>query len=216
MKAILYSRVSSVGERQSNERQVSDLHKYATGNSMDIVKVFTDKISGAVKNANRLVLNECFEFAKNNQIDMVLFSELSRLGRDLLEIQENVKYLADNRINAFFQKESLTLLDENGKILPQTIMLITCLGLVAQIERENIKYRLNSGRELAKEKGVKMGRKVGSMKSKETKENQYKEVIKCLRKGLSVADTLALCKQKGVKCSTSTIKRIKNEFICKK
>lgn len=84
--------------------------------------------------------------------------------------------------------------------------------MVAEIERENIKFRLNSGRSLAKEKGVKMGRKVGSTKSKETKLNEYKEVIKCLKKGLSVADTLAVCKQKGVKCSTSTIKRVKKEF----
>lgn len=213
MKAIIYSRVSSVGERQSNERQVSDLQKYAIANGMEVVKVFQDKISGATKNADRKVLNECFDYAKNNKIDIVLFSELSRLGRDLLEIQENVKRFADGGLNAFLQKENITLLDENGKVQPTTNILITCLGMVAEIERENIKFRLNSGRELAKEKGVKMGRKVGSTKSKATKENEYKEVIKCLKKGLSVADTLAVCKQKGVKCSTSTIKRIKKEFM---
>lgn len=216
MKAIIYARVSSTTERQNTDRQVSDLTKYAIANGMDVVKVFTDKISGGKKNSERDVLNECFAYGKNNKIDIVLFSELSRLGRDLLEIQENVKRFADNGLNAFFQKENITLLDENGKVQPTTNILITCLGMVAEIERENIKYRLNSGRELAKEKGVKMGRKVGSMKTKETKENQYKEVIKCLRKGLSVAETLAVCKQKGVKCSTSTIKRIKNEFISKK
>lgn len=212
MKAIIYARVSSVGERQCTERQVSDLTKYAIANGMEVVQVFNDKIGGATKNADRKVLNECFEYAQNNKIDIVLFSELSRLGRDLLEVQENVKRFADNGLNAFLQKESLTLLDENGKILPQTIMLITCLGLVAQIERENIKFRLNSGRELAKEKGVKMGRKVGSTKSKETKENEYKEVIKCLKKGYTIADTLSICRDKGIKCSTSTIKRIKKEF----
>lgn len=215
MKAIIYARVSSTTERQNTDRQVSDLTKYAIANGMEVVKVFQDKISGGKKNSEREVLNECFAHGKNNKIDIVLFSELSRLGRDLLEIQENVKRFADNGLNAFFQKENITLLDENGKVQPTTNILITCLGMVAEIERENIKFRLNSGRDLAKEKGVKMGRKVGSTKSKETKENQYKEVIKCLRKGLSVSDTLAVCKQKGVKCSTSTIKRIKNEFISK-
>lgn len=216
MKAIIYARVSSIGERQNTDRQVSDLTKYAISNGMEVVKVFTDKISGATKNTNRKVLNECFDFAKNNKIDIVLFSELSRLGRDLLEIQENVKRFADGGLNAFLQKENITLLDESGKVQPTTNILITCLGMVAEIERENIKYRLNSGRELAKEKGVKMGRKVGSMKTKETKEKQYKEVIKCLRNGYTIADTLAVCKQNGIKCSISTIKRIKNEFISKK
>lgn len=213
MKAIIYARVSSLGDRQTTERQVKDLEKYSAGIGMEVIKVFNEKICGAAKNANRKVLNECFEFAKNNQIDMVLFSELSRLGRDAMEIQEMVKRFVDNGLNAYFQKEQLTLLDETGKILPQTIILISCLGITAQIERENIAFRLASGRKQAITNGVKMGRKVGYRKTKEEKENQYKEVIKCLRKGYTLNDTLSVCKQKGIKCSISTIKRIKAEFI---
>ena len=213
MKAIIYARVSSIGERQNTDRQVSDLEKYATGNGMEIVKVFRDKIGGATKNANRKVLNECFEYGKNNQIDIVLFSELSRLGRDLLEIQENVKRFADNGLNAYFQKESITLLDKNGRVQPTTNILVTCLGMVAEIERENIAFRLASGRKQAIANGVKMGRKTGYRKTKEQKEIEYKEIIKCLRKGYTIADTVAVCKQNGVKCSTSTVKRVKKEFL---
>ena len=82
-----------------------------------------------------------------------------------------------------------------------------------EFERENIKFRLNSGRKLAIEKGVKMGRKVGSTKTKEQKSVEYKDIIKCLKKGYSVASTYAICSQKGIKCSISTIKRVKKEFI---
>ena len=82
-----------------------------------------------------------------------------------------------------------------------------------EFERENIKFRLNSGRKLAIEKGVKMGRKEGSVKTKEQKENEYKDIIKLLRKGYSVASTYAIAKEKGIKCSISTIKRVKKEFI---
>ena len=57
-----------------------------------------------------------------------------------------------------------------------------------------------------------MGRKVGSVKTKEQKKDEYSDIIKCLRKGYSVASTYAICKEKGVKCSISTIKKVKKEF----
>lgn len=90
---------------------------------------------------------------------------------------------------------------------------ISCLSFCAEKERENIKFRLNSGRKQAIARGVKMGRKQGSVKSHAQKAEQYRDVIKCLRKGLSVAETFAICSQKGVKCSISTIKRVKREFV---
>ena len=62
-------------------------------------------------------------------------------------------------------------------------MITAVLSSFAEIERDNIKYRLNSGRELAKAKGVKMGRKVGSVKSKEQKSEEYANVIRHLKKG---------------------------------
>lgn len=212
MKAIIYARVSSVSDRQNTDRQIADLTKFAMSNGYEIAKVFSEKISGAKLNKERDVLIDALDYAKNNNIDIILFSELSRLGRNVLEVQEIIKWFNDNKINAFFQKENLTILDENSQISPTTNVLIACLGMVAQIERENIKFRLNSGRELAKQKGVKMGRKEGYRKSKEEKEEQYKEVISLLKKGISVANVEAICKSKGIKASTSTIKRIKKEF----
>lgn len=212
MKAIIYARVSSVSDRQNTDRQISDLTAYASANGYEVVKVFSEKISGAKKNSEREVLLACLDYAKSNGIDIILVSELSRLGRNVLEVQETVKYCSDNNINVFFQKENMTILNADGQISPITSVLIACLGMVAQFERENIKFRLNSGRELAKQKGIKMGRKEGYRKSKEEKEEQYKEVISLLKKGISVANVEAICKSKGIKASTSTIKRIKKEF----
>lgn len=212
MKAIIYSRVSSIGERQNTERQISELQKYAVANNIEVVKTYSEKISGATKNENRNVLNECIEFAKNNKIDIILFSEMSRLGRSSLEIWVMIKYLVDNKINAYFKKENLTLLDENGKMLPITPVFISCLGMVAEIERENIIYRLNSGRELAKEKGVKMGRKVGSKETQADKEKKYHITLTLLRKGVPLNVILSHAKERGEKVSMSTIKRLKKSI----
>ena len=85
--------------------------------------------------------------------------------------------------------------------------MVSVLGVCAQMERENIAYRLNSGRKLAIEKGVKMGRKVGSVKTKEQKQEEYGKVLRSLRAGKSVRDTAAIC---GV--SVSTVQRVKKEF----
>lgn len=211
-KVVIYARVSSVGDRQSTDRQISDLTAYAAANGMGVQRVFQEHISGAVCNESRQSLNDCLQFAKNNGVSCILFSELSRLGRNTLNVLEMVKWLSDNKINAYFQKESLMLLDKNGVVNPTTTILISCLGMVAEIERENIKYRLQSGYRSAQKKGVKMGRKIGTIKTKEQKENQYKDVIKCLKKGYTCVETLAICRDKGIKCSIATVKRVKKEF----
>jgi DNA invertase Pin-like site-specific DNA recombinase len=212
-KAIIYARVSSVTDRQNTDRQVNDLSSYAEANNIEVVKVFAEHISGGKRNADRPVLMQALEFAKLNAIDIVLLSELSRLGRSVYELQEIIKDLRDNKINAFFQKEGITLFNADGSENVITPILVTVLGVCAQIERENIKFRLNSGRKNAINRGVRMGRKEGSKKSVEAKENEYAEVIKRLRKGDKMTDIAAWCRGKGIKCSLSTIKRLKKEFI---
>ena len=112
--AIIYARVSSVGERQSTERQVSDLRRYAEYSGFRIKRIFEEKISGAKKNLERPVLLEAIEYAKNNNIKHILISELSRLGRNAFEVLSTVKEMIDNGINIYFQKEQFSLLDEEG------------------------------------------------------------------------------------------------------
>lgn len=64
MKAVIYARVSSIGERQSTDRQIEDLTRYAEGKGYEIVKVFKEHISGAKSNREREVLAECLEFCR--------------------------------------------------------------------------------------------------------------------------------------------------------
>lgn len=215
MRAIIYARVSSTTDRQNTERQVADLNRYAEANGIEVLKVFNEHISGATKNTDRPVLLAAIDFAISEKIDIVLLSELSRLGRSVYELQEIVKRLIDNNINAYFQKEGISLFNADGSENIVTPILVTVLGVCAQIERENIKFRLNSGRKNAINRGVKMGRKEGSKKTVEAKEKEYAEIIKRLRRGDKMTDIAAWAKGKGIKCSLSTIKRLKREFVGK-
>ena len=205
--AVIYARVSSTGERQSTSRQVADLTDYAIRNGLDVVGVYEEHISGAKRNEERAVLAECINYAVTNGVEVVLFSELSRCGRAVWEVLDTIRTLKDNGINAYFQKEGLSLFGPNGKENPYLAVMVSVLGVCAQIERENIAYRLNSGLKRYRENGGKMGRKVGSVKSKERKQEEYGKVIRSLRAGKSIRDTAAIC---GV--SVSTVQRVKKEF----
>lgn len=105
------------------------------------------------------------------------------------------------------QKEQLTLLDAEGKPTLFAPIMIATLSTCAQLERSNIKFRLNSGRAQYIRNGGKLGRKVGSIKTLEQKKEQYKDVISYLKRGYSIR-TIAMLTGKGI----STIQRIKKDF----
>lgn len=207
LTSVIYARVSSVGDRQSNERQVADLSDYASKNNLDVVKVFEEHISGAKRNEDRVVLCECLDYCIENKIHTLLISELSRLGRNVDEVLANVKRCKDNHLNIYFQKENLSIFQSDGTKNPFLNIFISILGTVAEMERENIQYRLNSGRRLYVERGGRLGRPVGSKVSREEKETQYREVLNYLRKGYGVRITAKL-----TNTSESTVGRLKKEF----
>lgn len=205
--AAIYARVSSTTDRQNTERQVIDLTEYAKRNSLNLVRVYEEHISGAKKNIDRPVLTDCLQYCKENRIGTLLVSELSRLGRNTFEVLATVRDLVDCHINVYFQKEQMNLLDGNGKPSLFTPILIATLSTCAEMERENIQYRLNSGRRVYIEKGGRLGRKKGSVKSKEKKGEEYKDVLTYLNKGYKIADIAKL-----TSTSVSTVQRLKREF----
>ena len=206
--AVIYARVSSVGDRQSTVRQVKDLTGYAEYKGLEVRKVFEEHISGAKRNEDRPVLCEAIEFCKGNGIGTLLVSELSRLGRNAFEVLASVKTLIDSGINLYIQKEQLSLLDEEGHPSLFAPIMIATLSTCAQLERENITFRLQSGRKQYIEKGGRLGRKKGSVKTAEQKKEEYREVIEYLKKGYTIRDVAKLS-GKGV----STVQRVKKEFF---
>ena len=207
MNAVIYARVSSTNDRQSTDRQVSDLNGYASKNDINVVKTVEEHISGAKRNEERPILCECLDYCIKNKVDILLISELSRLGRNVDEVLANVKRCKDNNLNIYFQKENLSIFQADGTKNPFLNIFISVLGTCAEMERENIKFRLNSGRAKYIADGGKLGRKEGYRKPKEQKEVEYKEVIKELKKGTSVRRAAKLCD-----VSVSTVQRIKAEF----
>ena len=210
--AIIYARVSSSGSleyRQNTDRQVKDLTEYATYKGYDLEKTYTEHISGAKKNSDRPILVEAIEKCKElSEIEetkvILLCSELSRLGRNAFEVLDTIKTLVDFGINLYLQKEQMTLLDDQGKPSLFAPIMLATLSTCAQLERENITFRLNSGRKRYIENGGRLGRPKGSIKTSDQKIEEYKEVITLLRKNYTIRDTAKLSGK-----SVSSVQRVK-------
>ena len=206
MKAVIYARVSSIGDRQNTDRQVADLKRYIAINNMELVNVFEEKMSGAKE--NRPVLNECIEYCVANRIHTLCVSEISRLGRSTKIVVNTIDELTKAGVNVYIQNLPLCTLNADGHPNPIAKMITAILSSFAEVERDTLLYRLRSGQEIARKvKNVKFGRKVGSVKSREQKQEEYAKVIRSLKQGKRVRDTAAIC---GV--SVSTVQRVKKEF----
>lgn len=209
MNVVIYSRVSSQSARQSTERQVVDLERFATGRGDKVVAVFEEKVSGRKANVDRSVLSRCLEYCidSQNQVDILLLSEISRLGRSTLEILKALDILHTHKICVYIQNLNLETLRPDKTVNPLSSLVTTLLGELAAMERQGIIERLNSGRELYIEKGGRLGRRPGSKKSLEQKREEYKEAISLLRKGYSIRNVAKLTNK-----SVSTILNVKKEF----
>ena len=209
-RAVIYARVSSENDRQDTSRQITDLQKFSEAQDMTVVKIYEEHISGAKKNEERQVLTECLDYCTTteNEVNYLLLSELSRLGRSTLQVLKSLERLHEAKVSVYIQNLGLYSLQPNGEVNPIASILITVLAEMGNIERSNIQYRLNSGRAQYVRNGGKLGRKTGSIKSEEQKREEYKEVISLLKRGYSIRNTAKLT---GI--SISTVQRIKNQFI---
>ena len=206
-KAVIYSRVSSTGDRQDNSRQIRDLEILANQRNLSVTKIYEEHISGAKKTQERPILRECLEYCFANNVEILLISELSRLGRNVDDVLANVRLCKEKHLNVYFQKEQLSIFNDDGKEHPFLTIFIAVLGTCAEMERENIKFRLNSGKAKYIAEGGKVGRKVGYKKPDEKLQEEYAGVIKLLRKGYPVR---MIAKNEGV--GISTVMRIKKKF----
>ena len=106
------------------------------------------------------------------------------------------------------REETFMHLEKEDKPSLLAYVMIAILSTCAQLERDNITFRLNSERKQYVEKGGKLGRPTGSTKSQDKKREEYREVINLLNKGYAIRDVAKLT-GKGI----STVQRVKKEFV---
>ncbi len=205
-KVVIFARVST--NIQDYERQINELTELSQQKGWYVAATFCEKVSGAKKNTERQELTKMLEFAHTNNINMVLVTELSRLGRDTLQVLEVIEQLNKMGISLYIQNYHIETLTENGVINPMSQFLITILAEVARMERKTIRERVESGYKNYRANGGKVGRKEGYRKSDIEMKEQYAEEIRLLRKGISLRN---ISKITGT--SINTIRKCQ-VFIC--
>lgn len=183
-KVVIFARVSTNG--QDYERQVNELTALSQRNNWMVTATFCEKVSGAKKNTERKELSKMIDYLRTNNINMVIVTELSRLGRDTLQVLEVIEQFNKMGISLYIQNYHIETLTENGLVNPMSQFLITILAEIARMERKTIRERVESGYKNYRANGGKVGRKEGYRKSDIEMKDQYTEEIKLLKKGISL------------------------------
>ena len=190
MNTVIYTRVST--NVQDYQRQIEELQQFASSHDWNVLQVFSEKVSGAKKNEERQELSKMLDYINNNEVDKVLVWELSRLGRNTLEVLKSIDVLNSMGVSLFIKNYGIETLDAEGKPNVMAQFLVTILAEVARMERSTIKERMNSGYQKYRADGGKVGRKHGYKKNNDKLHEEYADVFRLLKKGLSLRNIAKL------------------------
>lgn len=173
-----YTRVST--DRQEAQRQRSDLLEAANKAGLVIGEWIEEKISS--RNGDRAIFPLVERLQKG---DIIMVTELSRIGRSLREINALVE---DCR-----KRGASILTTNNGQRLGEGMdiaaeALLFALGIGAQIERDLISERTKSGLRAARASGKTLGRPAGKSKL----DDRAEEIERYLAKGINKSDIARL------------------------
>lgn len=202
MKVVIHSRVST--SIQDYKRQTEELLEFSNKMNYEVVSTFEEKISGGKTNEERPELMKMINFIKKNKIDKVLCWELSRIGRNTIEVLKTIQLLNENCISLYIKNHNIETLNDKCEINPMSQFLIQILTSVSEMEKTQIRQRIKSGYESYRKNGGKVGRKEGFKKDNETLLTEHKDVVKLLKQGYSVRKTMKLTDK-----SSGTIQKIK-------
>lgn len=201
-KVCIYARVST--QSQDYQRQLSELREYATRMNYEIVKEFSEKISGAKAIAERQALTELLEYAAANRIDKVLVYECSRISRRAIDFLQVIEQLTQMKVSVYILQNGLETLMADGSVNPIAQLVLGIIGQFNSMERSLIRSRMSSGYNHFRSNGGKVGRKEGYKKSDEQMREQYSKELSLLKKGLSLRNIQAI-----TGTSVNTLRKLK-------
>ena len=168
-----YTRVST--DKQTTDNQRFEIDNFAKNRNFKITKWIEETISSR-KGLQERAFGTLLDKLKTN--DIILVSEISRMGRNLMQIMSILNFCMQRQVKVFSIKEGYELGDNiNSKVLA------FAFGLSAEIERTLISQRIKEALARKKSEGIKLGRPKGS-KKKNPKLAQHSEYIKkCINEG---------------------------------
>ena len=155
MKTVAYLRVST--EYQDIDSQKYAILNFAQKSGWSIDEFISVKASSR-RTSKARKMEELMQSIQSG--DRVIVSELSRLGRSLIEVIEVINLFIKHKVAFIAIKENLRV---EGKQDIHTKVMVTLFGLFAEVERDLISERTREGLNRAKSKGIKLGRPKGAL-----------------------------------------------------
>lgn len=162
-----YIRVST--DKQTIENQRFEILKYGSSKRIHIDEWIEETISGSTNAENRK-LGKVLKALKKD--DILIVSELSRLGRNLMEVMSILHTCMERESKVFAIKEGYEL----GNNISSKVLAFA-FSLSAEIERNVISQRTKEAMSRMKSEGLPVGRPKGAL-SKETKLSGKEDAIK--------------------------------------
>jgi DNA invertase Pin-like site-specific DNA recombinase len=147
-RAALYSRIST-GD-QHLETQLLDLRAMAKQRGLEIVREYSDVISGA--KAKRPGLDQLMSDARRHRFDVVLVAAFDRIARNVRHFLEVLDELNHLNVQSISMRENI---DTGG---PLGRAMLTIIGAISELERSLIVERVKAGMRRAKLEGRRIGR----------------------------------------------------------
>ena len=147
-----YLRVSS--DEQDVNSQKQGVVKFAEEHNMPIDKFITDEGVSGGKDPDKRNLGPLLKLI--NEGDVIICSEISRLGRDLYMVMDILHFCMERNAVIYTVKDKFVLGDDI-----QSKVLAFAFGLSAEIERQMIRQRTKEGLRLRVKMGVLVGRPIG-------------------------------------------------------
>lgn len=148
-KAVAYLRVSTI--KQDLQNQMIEIENYCLKEGIKIDKTVKVELSSRRSTKERLIDALLGDLHAG---DTLIVSELSRLGRSLVEVVSTVNTLIKKQVKFVSIKQGMTI---NGKNDMTTKLMITMFSLMAEIERDLISERTKAGLVRARAEGKKLG-----------------------------------------------------------
>lgn len=207
-KVVIYARVST--SAQDYTRQITELRKYAKKQNYEIVKEFSEKISGAKKIEERAAIKELLDFVSQNKVEKVLVYECSRLSRRQLDFLSIIEQLTELGVSLYVLQNGLETLLPDGRPSPLSSLVLGVISEFNSLEKSLIRARCASGYEHYRDKGGRVGRKKGYRKSEADYRTTYDREIALLSKGNTLADVRAI-----TGTSINTLRKLKEKYcVC--
>lgn len=182
--SVIFSRVST--EIQDTLRQTEELKELCLKWGDKVISIIEEQISGNKKTKERPELLKLIKLIDEGKVEKVLVWELSRLGRNVIEILQVIEILNEKKVRLYIKNFNLETLDDNLSPNPLSMFMIQILLSVASMERIVIRQRVYSGYLKYRKDGGIVGREKGKKETDEQLLEKHKEVAKLLRKGISV------------------------------